>query len=91
LPQFTMTLGGQMNAMLKRHRLNKGMTQKELAKRLGYTSPQFVSNWERDLCRPPLDVAAKLCRLLDIDRGLYKKELLKEYDREVSAALKAKQ
>jgi transcriptional regulator with XRE-family HTH domain len=52
---------------LRDARIKKGLTQKELAKKFKWDSAQFVSNWERGLARPPIKVAKKLCKILDID------------------------
>lgn len=41
--------------MLKRYRKQAGFTQAELAKKLGYKSAQFVSNWERGVSALPVD------------------------------------
>lgn len=48
-------------------RLAKGITQGDLATVLGYTSPQFVSNWERGLAKPPLETLKKMIKMLDLD------------------------
>lgn len=53
---------------LSEKRLAKGFTQGELAKALGYTSPQFISNWERGLAEPPLEALKKMVKILDLDR-----------------------
>ena len=38
---------------LKTMRVEAGVSQSQLSKRLGYKSAQFVSNWERGLSYPP--------------------------------------
>lgn len=48
-------------------RLAKGITQGDLAIALGYASPQFVSNWERGLAKPPLETLKKMIKILDLD------------------------
>lgn len=53
-------IGGQ----LKRGREARGLTQLELAHRLGYRSSQFVSNWERGLVAPPLKNIQKILDIL---------------------------
>lgn len=50
---------------LKEARTNAGLTQGKVAEILGYTTPQFVSNWERGMSFPPIDVLRKIA-------GLYK-------------------
>ncbi len=52
---------------LKEKRLASGLSQLEIAKTLGYSSGQFVSNWERGLCSPPMVNIAKLVSVLNID------------------------
>lgn len=53
-----------IGTFLKSRRIERGLTQAELAKALGYSSPQFVSNWERGLCLPPLNIAPILVEIL---------------------------
>ncbi len=50
---------------LKEARTNAGLTQGKVAEILGYTTPQFISNWERGMSFPPIDVLRKIA-------GLYK-------------------
>ncbi len=45
-----------------------GLTQAGAAKSLGYSTPQFVSNWERGLCNPPHSELKKLCKLYKLER-----------------------
>ena len=47
---------------LKRIRKEAGLTQKEISIILGYTSPQFVSNAERDVSFLPIKDLKKLCK-----------------------------
>ncbi len=44
----------------KEKRENAGMTQLEVAKKLSYTSAQFISNFERGLCSLPVPAIRKL-------------------------------
>ena len=43
-----------------------GLSQKEVADRLGYATSQFVSNWERGQAQPPVDILRKLCAIYKI-------------------------
>jgi transcriptional regulator with XRE-family HTH domain len=52
--------------LLRRHRLAKGLTQTELARKLG-TVPSSVSMWESGQTLPHASMFPKLARLLDID------------------------
>lgn len=55
-----------LSKFLKQKRLQAGLSQGEVAKRLGYTSPQFVSNWERGLSRPPAATLRKIAQIYNI-------------------------
>ena len=39
---------------LKEKRLKADYSQREVSEKLGYSSPQFISNIERGLCAPPM-------------------------------------
>ena len=60
-------------------RKKSGMSQWDLATSLGYTSPQMVSNWERDLCSPPIEAVRKMTKLF----RLSKDEVLNVFNREM--------
>lgn len=51
---------------LKNQRNESGYTQSEVAAKLGYSSPQFISNFERGLCSPPLKNLKTLVKLYKI-------------------------
>jgi transcriptional regulator with XRE-family HTH domain len=75
---------------LKRSREKAGFTQQELASRLSYTSAQFISNWERGLSMPPMDVLPRVAVTLKVTpRELidvlheYQDELLKLQKKQV--------
>lgn len=57
--------------ILKQAREKAGLSQGELAKELGYSSPQLISNVERGLCSVPLKKARDFCRLT----GMAQKDL----------------
>lgn len=52
---------------LKTLRTTAGLSQKEIATKLGYTTPQFISNWERGISFPPASDLAKLVGILKAD------------------------
>lgn len=54
---------------LKEKRVDSGLSQLDVAKVLGYSSPQFVSNWERGLVSPPLETIAVLIDLYKLSAG----------------------
>ncbi len=55
-----------LGSLLKTARERVGMTQQAVAMKLSYSSPQFVSNWERGLAMPPMDVLPHLSKILAI-------------------------
>lgn len=54
-----------LSDFLREKRIQANLSQMDVAKKLGYTSAQFVSNWERGLSNPPI---ATLRRLSEIYR-----------------------
>lgn len=56
------SLGG----FLKRAREKRGLTQHEVAQHLAYSTPQFVSNWERGVSAPPRAALPLLAKHLGI-------------------------
>jgi transcriptional regulator with XRE-family HTH domain len=52
-----------MGKYLQEKRVDRDLSQGEVASKLGYSSPQFISNIERGLCAPPL---RKLRKLIDL-------------------------
>ncbi|MEN0059427.1 MAG: helix-turn-helix transcriptional regulator [Bdellovibrio sp.] len=51
---------------LKTKREASGLSQKQVAEALGYSTPQFISNWERGLSAPPMKIIKKLADLYRI-------------------------
>jgi transcriptional regulator with XRE-family HTH domain len=60
-------------------RLKKGLTQLELAKALGYSSPQFVYLMERNVSKVPLDILGKLIVLLGLEEAAMMDILLSDF------------
>ena len=83
----------ELCSYLLKAREKKGLTQKQLAEKLGIVSAQLISNWERGLCAPPIKKISTLASVLDIkfDPTFY---LVMKYKSEVArqkAAVKQKQ
>lgn len=59
-----------LGTYLKDKRLKKGFSQADFATRLGYASPQFVSDWERGVSSPPMkklpEIASELNVKIDV-------------------------
>lgn len=75
---------------LGKARLRAGLSQGELAEKLGYSSPQFVSNWERGVANPPVHKLAQLTRLLNIPSDELIETILTETEQYLHSKLKSK-
>lgn len=53
--------------LLRNRRVELGLTQHQVAKQLGYSSPQFISNWERGLANPPASNLKTLAKIYKMD------------------------
>lgn len=51
---------------LQAKRIAAKMSQAQVAEALNYTTPQFISNWERGVAMPPKDNLPVLCALYEI-------------------------
>ena len=78
-----------LNKYLRDRRKELHLSQADLAKELGYSSPQFVSNWERGLVSPPLASLARLMELLKIPRQTVIDLILEDTRKELDAHLPA--
>jgi len=56
----------EIGKYLYEKRIKAGLSQKDVSDKLGYTSPQFISNYERGLCSPPLKKLKKIADLYKI-------------------------
>ncbi len=64
-PRETMTK--TLGKFLQNKRKQAELTQKQVSLHMGYTTAQFVSNWERGLIQPPMETLAELCDLYNIN------------------------
>ena len=53
----------EMGRLLRKKRVSAGFTQHEVSRRLGYSSPQFMSNIERGISVAPIETLGALSRL----------------------------
>ena len=52
---------------IKTHREAAGLSQGDLADKLGYITPQFISNWERGVSFPPVSSIVKISKIINCD------------------------
>lgn len=64
---------------LKASREKAGLSQREVAEHLGYTTAQFVSNWERGLITPPVATMSVLLGLYKMSKKELTDLLIAEY------------
>lgn len=55
-----------LSEFLKEKRLTSGFSQMDVANALGYSTPQFISNWERGISNPPLPTLRKLANMYKV-------------------------
>ena len=55
-----------LGSYLKKKRIEAKVTQAEVANVLGYSTAQFISNFERGLCSPPLKHLKKIVKMYNI-------------------------
>ena len=57
----------ELGKYIRNCRVRAGLTQAEISSKLGYTSSQFVSNWERGVSMPPMGTIAVLSKMIKLD------------------------
>ncbi|MDZ4676586.1 MAG: helix-turn-helix transcriptional regulator [Oligoflexia bacterium] len=72
---------------LKKKRTLKKLTQSEVAHQLGYKSAQFISNWERGLCSPPLEAISMLIDIYGLSKTEVVEFLIEENKRVIKEGL----
>ena len=74
--------------MLKNARLKKGLTQTELAKKMGFKTPQFIFLMESDHSKVPLAKIKRLCKVLDIPKRLVLAPMIEDFLDKLTRATK---
>ena len=81
----------RIGQFLKQHRVKAGLTQSDVAQRLGYTSPQFISNIERGLCSAPVKHLKDFAKMYNLDSEELIGLLLTEHETMLRSALNLEQ
>ncbi len=71
-----------LGQVIKEYRVNAGLTQKDLAEKLGYNIPQFISLMENGHSKIPLNVLGELISYLKIPEKMVLELLLEAYKKE---------
>jgi transcriptional regulator with XRE-family HTH domain len=56
-----------LSAYMKRSREASGLSQQEVGRKIGLSSPQFISNWERGISGPPVKTLLRLKNIYKLD------------------------
>lgn len=85
-----MTKNANFAKYLKQKRELAGLSQKQVSEKLGYTTPQFISNWERGISTPPMKTVKKIAGLYSIPVDEIFNLLLQETLQQVTLDFKQK-
>ncbi|WP_413557103.1 helix-turn-helix domain-containing protein [Bdellovibrio sp. HCB209] len=75
---------------LKSAREAAGLSQGDVSTKLGYSTPQFISNWERNVSNPPIDTLKKIGNMYKVDPEELFEVVLKAAIHETTEDLKRK-
>jgi transcriptional regulator with XRE-family HTH domain len=73
----------ELGNLIRDFRQKSGMSQLQLAHRLGYDSPQFVSLFERGVSKVPFNILGKLIVVLGIPEKKIVKSIIQAYETEI--------
>lgn len=76
-----------LGELVRKQRIKAGMTQLELAKKLGYTSTQFVSLFERGYSKIPAETIGKIIMVLPISETKVVNMLVNEFRKNLLAEI----
>jgi transcriptional regulator with XRE-family HTH domain len=82
---FSKTARQEMGKLIKKSRTEAGLTQHNLATKLGYKSPQFVSNFERAESLPPIAALPKIARATKTKYSDFADILRRDFDRSLKS------
>lgn len=60
------TEANKLAQFLKDKRSQSGLSQKDVAMKLGYSTSQFISNWERGISQPPIHTLRTLAQMYNV-------------------------
>ena len=76
-----------LGSTLKAFRAAAGLSQRDVAKKFGWTTAQFVSNWERGLVKPPPARLKRLAKLYGVTITEIVDHMAQEYRHRLLAAV----
>lgn len=69
----------KLNELIRECREKSGLSQLQLAKKLGYDQPQMVSHMETGIAKPPLKIIGKMVVLIGLPEMKVTKHLIIEF------------
>lgn len=75
---------------LKDKRVAANLSQADVARKLGYSTAQFISNWERGVSQPPVSAIKKLSSMYSVPAESMLNHMIETAKAEVEADLKRK-
>ncbi len=75
---------------LKDKRILAGLSQAEVSKKLGYSTAQFISNWERAISTPPVNMLKKIGNMYGISADELLEITLEQKIEEITKDLRRK-
>lgn len=76
-----------LGSYLKRKRIEAGMAQMDVARKLGYSTPQYISNFERGVCQPSMKILTKLVDAYGLDLKEFFEVIIEQQKTEISEIL----
>ncbi|MBC7421649.1 MAG: helix-turn-helix transcriptional regulator [Bdellovibrio sp.] len=80
----------KLASFLKEKRSQSGLSQKDVATKLGYSTSQFISNWERGISQPPIHTLRTLAQMYNVGAEQMFQVLLENTMIQVQEELKKK-
>lgn len=75
---------------LQKKRIAAGFSQFDVSTKLGYSTPQFVSNWERGVSHPPINALKRIAQLYNVSAEEIFEVVLAQKIQEVTRDLRRK-
>lgn len=57
----------ELGKLFRAERMKVGLSQGKVCRTLGYSTPQYLSNFERGLCSMPLEKLKRMIEMYDMD------------------------
>ncbi|HRO67661.1 MAG TPA: helix-turn-helix transcriptional regulator [Pseudobdellovibrionaceae bacterium] len=76
-----------LGAYLRGKRENAELSQGDVAGKLGYSTAQYISNFERGVCQPSLKIISRLAKIYKADMDELFEVIMKQQRIEISKVL----